>query len=33
MSKLFKDFVGIDISKTWFDAALIEGADLSTVTR
>jgi transposase len=23
MSKLFKNFVGIDISKTWFDAALI----------
>ena len=24
MSKLFKNFVGIDISKTWFDAALIK---------
>lgn len=24
MSKLFKNFVGIDISKTWFDAALVK---------
>lgn len=24
MSKLFKNFVGIDISKTWFDAAIIK---------
>ena len=23
MSKLFKNFVGIDISKAWFDAAII----------
>lgn len=27
MSKLFKNFVGVDISKTWFDAALITVAD------
>lgn len=24
MSKLLKNFVGIDISKTWFDAAVIK---------
>ena len=30
MSKLFKNFVGVDISKTWFDAVLIK-ADDSTV--
>lgn len=29
MSKLFKNFVGIDISKTWFDAVLLK-ADNST---
>lgn len=31
MSKLFKNFVGIDISKTWFDAALIKADDSSVV--
>ncbi|MDP9229688.1 MAG: IS110 family transposase [Bacteroidota bacterium] len=31
MSKLFKNFVGIDISKTWFDAALIQSAIASKV--
>ena len=31
MSKVFKNFVGIDISKTWFDAALISSSDLSTL--
>ena len=31
MSKLFKNFVGIDISKTWFDAALIKVDDSSIV--
>ena len=31
MSKLFKNFVGIDISKTWFDAPLIKADDSSFV--
>ena len=31
MSKLFKNFVGIDISKKWFDAALIKADDSSVV--
>ena len=31
MSKLFKNFVGIDISKTWFDAGLIKADDSSVV--
>lgn len=31
MSKLFKNFVGVDISKTWFDAALITLADPSKI--
>jgi transposase len=31
MSKLFKNFVGIDISKTWFDAALIKAENPSEV--
>ena len=31
MGKLFKNFVGIDISKTWFDAALIKADDSSVV--
>lgn len=31
MSKLFKNFIGIDISKSWFDAALIKADDSSTV--
>lgn len=31
MSKLFKNFVGIDISKTWFDAALIKVDNSSMV--
>jgi transposase len=31
MSKLFKNFVGIDISKTWFDCALIKAGDPSTL--
>lgn len=31
MSKLFKNFVGIDISKTWFDAALIKADQSSRV--
>ena len=31
MSRLFKNFVGIDISKTWFDAALIKFDDSSIV--
>ncbi len=31
MSKLFKNFIGIDISKTWFDPALIRSADPSTI--
>lgn len=31
MSKLFKNFVGVDISKTWFDAALIRSADASKI--
>jgi transposase len=31
MSKLFKNFVGIDISKTWFDAVLIKADDSSVV--
>ena len=31
MSKLFKNFVGIDISKLWFDAALIKADDSSVV--
>lgn len=31
MSKLFKNFVGIDISKTWFDAALIKDDDPSII--
>jgi transposase len=31
MSKLFKNFVGVDISKTWFDAALIRSADPSKI--
>ncbi len=30
MSKLFKNFVGIDISKTWFDAALIKADNASS---
>ncbi len=29
MNKVFKNFVGIDISKTWFDAAFISSDDLS----
>jgi transposase len=29
MSKLFKNFIGIDISKTWFDAALIKAENPS----
>ena len=31
MSQLFKNFVGIDISKTWFDAALIKADDSSVI--
>ena len=31
MSKLLKNFVGIDISKLWFDAALIKADDSSVV--
>lgn len=31
MSKLFKNYVGIDISKTWFDAALIKADHSSQV--
>lgn len=31
MSKVFKNFVGIDISKTWFDAALIKEDNISAV--
>lgn len=31
MSKLFKNFIGIDISKTWFDAVLIKAEDSSLV--
>src|ERR1700712_4782574 len=31
MGRLFKNFVGIDISKTWFDAALIKADDPSIV--
>ncbi len=31
MSKLFKNFIGIDISKTWFDAALIKVENSSMV--
>ena len=31
MSKLFKNFIGIDISKTWFDAVLIKAEDSSVV--
>ena len=31
MSKVFKKFVGIDISKTWFDAALIRADDPSSI--
>ncbi|MEO7048169.1 MAG: IS110 family transposase [Ferruginibacter sp.] len=31
MSKLFKNFVGIDISKTWFDAVLIKADNPSVV--
>lgn len=31
MSKLLKKFVGIDISKTWFDAALIKVEQFSQV--
>jgi len=30
MSSVFKNFVGIDISKTWFDAVLVK-ADNSTI--
>lgn len=32
MDRLFKNFVGIDISKTWFDAALIKAENPSIVT-
>ena len=31
MGKLFKNFVGIDSCKTWFDAALIKADDSSVV--
>jgi transposase len=31
MSKVFKNFVGIDISKTWFDAAIISSNNFSEV--
>lgn len=31
MSKVFKNFVGVDISKTWFDAALIRSAEPSKI--
>ncbi len=31
MSKVFKNFVGVDISKTWFDAALIRSVDPSKI--
>ena len=31
MSKLFKNFVGIDISKIWFDAALIKADEPSII--
>lgn len=31
MSKLFKNFVGVDISKTWFDAVLIKAAEPSVI--
>jgi len=31
MIRLFKNFVGVDISKTWFDAALVKADDPSIV--
>jgi transposase len=31
MSKLFKNFVGVDISKSWFDAAIIKAEEVSVV--
>jgi len=31
MIKLFKNFIGVDISKTWFDAALVKADDPSIV--
>src|SRR5436190_243233 len=31
MSKVFKNFIGIDISKTWFDVVIIQANNLSVV--
>lgn len=32
MSKLFKNFVGIDVSKQWFDVSVVQAGQATTVS-